>query len=187
MGKGDLHTHRDLFNTSRPQYTCSHRDGRKCNRASWRGRRPRKREWGRESEEERFKSLVKLWDSSRSSYATVRLPHRRQQRTCTHTHTRTPCIAEHETQRTQTNRESIPPHITHPIPQQSGTVHGETHTQLHGQKLTVLLPPVGLIWHKQINMTHFFNLHISCPPKNITKMLLAYIFMVHRVKRYPCK
>lgn len=173
MGKGDLHTHRDLFNTSRPQHTCSHRDGRKCNRASWRGRRPRKREWGRESEEERFKSLVKLWDSSRSSYATVRLAHRRQQRTCTHTHTRTPCIAEHETQRTQTNRGSIPPHITHPIPQQSGTVRGETHTELHGQKLTVLLPPVGLIWHKQTNMTHFFNLHISCPLKNITKMLLA--------------
>lgn len=100
---------------------------------------------GRESEEERFKSLVKLWDSSRSSYATVRLAHRRQQRTCTHTHTRTPCIAEHETQRTQTNRGSIPPHITNPIPQQSGTVRGETHTELHGQKLTVLLPPVGLI------------------------------------------
>lgn len=34
----------------------------------------------RESEKERFKSLVKLWDSSRSSYATVRHTH-------THTYT----------------------------------------------------------------------------------------------------
>lgn len=49
----------------------------------------------RVSEEERFKSLVKLWDSSRSSYATVRLTHRQQ-----HTHT-CPCVAEHETQRSR--------------------------------------------------------------------------------------
>lgn len=34
-----------------------------------------------------------------------------------------PCIAEHDTQRTQTNWRAIPPHITHPVPQQLGTLH----------------------------------------------------------------
>lgn len=47
----------------------------------WHRKRERERECKRvqESEKERFKSLVKLWDSSRSSYATVRHTH-------THTH-----------------------------------------------------------------------------------------------------
>lgn len=39
------------------------------------------RERVQKSEKERFKSLVKLWDSSRSPYATVGLTHRQQ-----HTH-----------------------------------------------------------------------------------------------------
>ena len=41
------------------------------------------------SRKKRFKSLVKPWDSSRSSYATVKLTHRQPVHTHTHTHSHT--------------------------------------------------------------------------------------------------
>lgn len=80
-----------------------------------------------ESEKETFKSLVKLWDSSRSSYATVRLTHMWQ-----HTHTLL-CITEHETQRfTETSRKVF--NIKSPLP----THTHRKNTQSCGTELTVL-------------------------------------------------